>query len=285
MTNRSIFAGIPLVVSVNVDIETLDAERAGEAGLFGRYSYGRYGAREGFWRLAEVLRSTGVKATFFVDPADCRRNPDVVEAIMADGHEIGLYGRAMTAFGQYDEAARAALVEGREALAALTGTAPLGWRSMNGMVSREVLLDLARAGFTYESSALDDDWPYLMADGDLKLTQLPVAEYLKDSTFYVGHHTHERVRKAWQEELDAIVADDGYIHLVLHTRGDHGSGRADRARIVADFIERALRQPGVIPMRCDEIAALCMAKATPETFLGEIGKPRAEPQAMSSLPI
>ena len=88
--STTIFAGVPLVVSVNVDIETLDSERAGEAGLYGRYSYGRYGAREGFWRLSEVLKASAVKATFFLDPADARRNPEIVEAISADGHEIGL---------------------------------------------------------------------------------------------------------------------------------------------------------------------------------------------------
>jgi len=285
MTAMSMFGGIPLVVSVNVDIEVLDAERAGEAGLFGRYSYGRYGSREGFWRLAEVLRTASIKATFFVDPADALRNPDVVETIAQEGHEIALYGRAMSTLGGYTEAMGIAIAEGREKLAKLTGVTPTGWRSMNGMVSRETLLDLARMGFTYESSALDDDWPYLMTQGELRLVQLPVAEYLRDSTFFAGHHTHERVRKAWKEELDAIVADDGYIHLVLHTRGDHGSGRADRARIVAEFIDRALRLPGVIPMRCGDVAAVCMAKAKGETFLGELSKPNADPKPLAALPI
>lgn len=285
MTDGPVFEGTPLVVSVNVDIETLDAERAGPAGLYGRYSYGRYGAREGIWRLLDVFRTEAVRATFFVDPADAARHPEVIEAIAGGDHEIALYGRAMSRLGGYDEAGRAALVEGRDALAGLTGKAPSGWRSTNGLVVRETLLDLARAGFSYESSALDDDWPYLMVQDDLKLVELPVAEYLRDATFYAGHHTHERVRKVWREEFDAIRSEGGYVHLVLHTRGDHGSGRADRARVVAEFLDRARRAPGVVPMRCDEIAAACRARARPDTFLAEIVKPRADPHPMDSLPI
>lgn len=279
------FSATPLVVSVNVDVESLDAERAGTAGLFGRYSYGRYGAREGIWRILEVFRAEGVRVTFFVDAGDAGRHPEIVEALLADDHEIAVYGQAMEKSGTYGDDARERLSRDRETVARLTGTAPTGWRASNGLVARATLLDLADAGYGYDSSAVDDDWPYLMEGEGRQLVELPVAEYLRDATFYAGHHTHERVRKVWREEFDALHAEGGYVPLVLHSRGDLGSGRADRARIVADFLNRAARFPGVSVMRCDEAAAACRASATPEGFLSEIVKPRADPQRGGALPI
>lgn len=56
MSARHEIAPCPVTVSVNVDVESLDARNAGEAGLFGRYSYGRHGACEGLWRLLNVFR-------------------------------------------------------------------------------------------------------------------------------------------------------------------------------------------------------------------------------------
>jgi hypothetical protein len=42
MTQRGSLADCPAVIGINIDIESLDAESSGNAGLFGRYSYGRY---------------------------------------------------------------------------------------------------------------------------------------------------------------------------------------------------------------------------------------------------
>lgn len=271
----------PLVVSVNVDVESLDADRAGEAGLFGRFSYGRYGAREGIWRLLEVFRIEGVNVTFFVAPEDAARHPRLIEAIVEGGHELSVYGQAMDA-GAPVAAGR--IKAEREQFAKDVGVEPQGWRSVDGLLTRDTLRHLASAGYVYDSSAMDDDWPYLMQDGKLRLMELPIMEYLRDATFYAGHHTHRRVRKVWFEELAATYAEGGYVPLVLHSRGDHGSGRADRARIVSDFLNHAARLPGVSIMRCDQLAQ-SHAAAKAEGFLAEIPKPRAEPQRYSKLPI
>jgi peptidoglycan/xylan/chitin deacetylase (PgdA/CDA1 family) len=285
-TKEPLQQGHPLTVSVNIDVEWLDAEKAGGAGLYGRYSYGRYGARESIWRLLDVFNVEGVKVTFFISAADAGRHREILGAILADGHEISLLSKISGDAAGTGEVGLEAFAKEHSMLSELVGYAPKGWRAANGLLRVETLRNLSRLGYLYDSSAQDDDRPYVMSEDGAELVELPTFEYLKDSTFYASYHTHQRVRKIWREEFQAIYADGGYIPLTLHTRGDHGSGRAERARVVAEFLNYAARFPGVSVMRCDELAARWRDENnTRESFLAEIKEPQAERQALSVVPI
>lgn len=257
-------APCPVTVSVNLDVETFDARSAGAAGLFGRYSYGRYSAREGLWRLLNLFNEHAIRATFFVSADDAGRHGGLLEAVLNGGHEVAAQGEPI------DErkplSARLEILEkSRNVVASVTGRAPTGWRSSNGLLTRETLLELSQLGYTYDSSFQDDDHPYVFDCGNgRKLAELPVFDYLTDSTFYSGRHTPHRVRTVWFEEFEAMRAAGSYLHLVLHSRGDIGSGRAVRARVVADFLAYISKQPGVRFYRCDEIAALYASQRAAE---------------------
>lgn len=255
-----ILANCPVVVTVNLELESRDARLAGAAGLFGRHSYGRYGAREGVWRLLETFRSEAVKATFFADAADTMRHRPLLEAILQDGHEVAVLGVVLAEAGSER---LEALAEARDVLAVATGAAPLGWRAADGLVGPATLPELARLGFAYDSSFQDDDQPYVLADDSGRtLVELPVFEYLTDATFYGNLHSSERVRTVWREELAAMYAARSYIHLTLNARGDIGSARAVRAQVVADFIAQAARLPGAAFYRCDQLAKAWSAATT-----------------------
>ncbi len=250
-------APCPVVVSVNVDVDTVDAEAAGEAGLFGRYSYGRYGAREGLWRLLNVLRDAGVKATFFVGLDDALRHPALIEAIAGDGHELAAQGVTVPTDAPLAAADPAPVSRAAAQWHAIAGAPLRGWRAANGLLSLDTLRQLAALGLTYDSSFEDDDRPYVFSDGDgCRLAELPVFGTLSDAPFYAAKHGPARVRKVWDEECDALYDAGGYIHLTLHSRGDSGSARAVRAAVVADLLDRLARRPGVKFYRCDALADL-----------------------------
>lgn len=265
MSGGDAIGGCPVVVTVNLDAETLDAEAAGAAGLFGRYSYGRYGTREGVWRILNLLADAGVAATFFVSADDAGRHAALLRDIAAEGHEIAAQGSPISAKapkgpGDLDVPARA-----RAAIEAACGVAPIGWRCTNGLVTADLLRELARLGYAYDSSFQDDDWPYAIeAGGARPLVELPVCDYLTDATFYAGRHAPERFRKVLFEEFDAIHAAGGYIPLTLHARGDTGTARAVRAMVVADFLAHVAPRPGVRFHRADRLAALVAASMAPE---------------------
>jgi len=253
MSNVNEVSSCPVVVGVNVDIETIDAANAGAAGLLGRYSYGRYGVREGIWRLFDVFTETNIHATFFVIPEEVARYQDLLRVIHDKGHEIAVRGRVCASVGAAETIDQ--LGYDLEALKRLTGITPVGWRAVNGLVTEATLPALAELGYQYDSSSQDDDTPYVMSNGkDSTLVELPIFDYLTDSTFYTHRHTQARVAKAWFEEAHAQYCAGGYINLTLHSRGDVGSGRPPRARMVADFLREIGRRPGVAFYRADQLA-------------------------------
>lgn len=256
-------APCPVVVTVNVDVESNDAELAGAAGLFGRYSYGRYGAREGLWRLLNVFKDVGVRATFFISADDAARHGALLEAILGDGHEVAAQGSVVKESQPVGPADLELLARSNEVLTSAVGIPPRGWRSSNGLLTCDSLTELSRLGFRYDSTFEDDDMPYVLNGGEgRKLAELPVFQYLTDAPFYAARHSHERVRKVWFEEFDAMYGAGTYIHLTLHSRGDTGSSRAVRAQVVADFLAYISARPGVRFYRCDELARLCADQAT-----------------------
>ena len=249
-------AACPAMVGINVDVDSLDAGNAGKAGLFGRYSYGRYSVREGIWRLMDTFEELGVAGTFFVIPQDIARHSYVLDAILGAGHELAVRGYVRAQSGAQETLDR--LATDREALQRLTGQAPAGWRAANGIVTEATLPALAKAGYVYDSSFQDDDAPYVMrgVPPDAGLVELPVFDYLTDAVFYTHRHTDVRVAKAWHEEAHAQYCAGGYINLTLHSRGDVGSVRPPRARAVADFLREFAGRPGVTFYRGDALADL-----------------------------
>ena len=70
-----------VLVTVNLDAESVDLHETTRDNLFGRFSYGRYGMRAGLERLLDEFRGLGLKTTFFVPGLDAENNPRAVESI------------------------------------------------------------------------------------------------------------------------------------------------------------------------------------------------------------
>lgn len=254
-----------VAVTVNFDAESVDLHEAGPASLYGRFSYGRYGMRAGVWRLLDVLRAQRVRATFFVPGLDAESHPEAIEAILRDGHEIGARGYAFEDHSKLGAQERTVLERAHNALTAITGTAPVGWRAPFGLLSRDTFAHLTDLGYRYDSSFQDDDYPYVVrCVSGRELVELPSFQCLDDSTLYNLRHSHIRVLKLWKEEFAAMYAAGHFINLTLHPRGDYGSGRAIRAQVVDEFLTYVARHPGVHFTTCGELAAW-WKQAHPET--------------------
>lgn len=265
----------PVAVTINVDIEWGDINAAGAAGIFGKYGYGRYGMREGFWRLLDMLRVESVPATFFVASDDAERHPGVVAEILSAGHEVAALGKILAKPEDDGPGAVAEIARAREVLTRIAGQAPMGWRSANGLITPEALLALADQGYSYDSNFENDDVPYLFAEGGRRLVELPVFGYLTDATFYGAYHGPARVAKVWAEEFEALRDAGGYVNLSLNLHGDYGSARAPRVAVVAEFLNHIGRQPGTGFMRCADLAAAVLADPAcqGEAFPGDLPAP------------
>jgi peptidoglycan/xylan/chitin deacetylase (PgdA/CDA1 family) len=242
--------------SVNFDAEVFDLKTTTEDRLFGRFSYGRYGVRAGLPRLMAMLERRGIAATVFVTASDAKRHPDALRTLHAAGHEIAARGMDLSPLPSLGADERKALESCREAIAQVTGTAPLGFRAAGGELSSQTLGHLAELDFGYDSSFQDDDFPYLVAPtADTRLVEIPTVHALDDSLPFSARHTHARVFQIWREEFDALHAEGCLVPLTIHLRGDVGSTRAARIAALEHLLEHMAAQPGVCFMTGAQLAA------------------------------
>jgi peptidoglycan/xylan/chitin deacetylase (PgdA/CDA1 family) len=82
------------VLTVNVHGLGPEAATVPEEELFGGLAHGRYAYRIGLSRLLDMLRRTGVPATFFWPVFEAERCRPLIERCLAEGHEIASHRNA-----------------------------------------------------------------------------------------------------------------------------------------------------------------------------------------------
>ena len=244
-------------ITINFDGESVEQRTLPGQPVWGRYSYGRYGAQLGVHRILAALARYDVKATFFIPGFDADRYPAAMEAIAKGGHEIAGRGYAYEDFSLLaPEDQEAVLQRSEETLTRVFGAKPLGFRAPDLLMTIETRRILAARGYRFDSSFCDDDVPYAVADDKgNKLVELPHFHTTAvDRHYYQVHRSPLVVRDAWLEELSAMHEVGGLFNLAIHPRGDYGTGRAVRVRSLLDLLQTLRETPGVWVATCGEIA-------------------------------
>lgn len=225
----------------------------------GVLSQGLYGPKVGVALILDVLRSHGVKASFFVPGINVERHREVLELIAAGGHEIAVHGYTHTA-----PALLSREEEGRELdraydNVASLGKPPLGYRSPSWDVSDSTLDLLEAKGILYASNFMDDLRPY--RHPGRRLVELPIQWILDDWPHfeYSGagidsvktiRSTHE-VEEIWIEEFEGIRHLGGSFILTMHPQI---SGRPSRVALLDRVISHVEACDDVWLTTCAEIA-------------------------------
>lgn len=237
------------------------------AGWLDVMSHQAYGPRTGVPRLLRLLERQRIRATFFVPGYTAERWPEVVRAIRDAGHEIGHHG-------YLHEGARAApdleteerwLLRGLEALDAVAGVRPIGYRAPMWELSYRLPALLAAHGFRYDSGLMDADHPYRLAvgpePGAPSIIELPghwslddwePYNYLPGITGSGVIASPLEVIARWTLELEALVEAGGLFMLTNHP---FISGRASRAVALESLMQRARSIDGLWIASAEEIAA------------------------------
>ena len=109
--------------------------------------------------LLALLDELGVRATFFVLGMAARSPPDLLEKVVAGGHEIGCHGDAHLPVNSQSAPEFASdLRAARTTIEQLTGHTPVGYRAPAFSITREVpwAYDvLVEEGFSYDASQHD----------------------------------------------------------------------------------------------------------------------------------
>jgi len=133
-------------------------------------------SHDGMMRVLDVLSQTGIRATMFITWYFAEHCPDVMDRMIADGHEIASHGMNHTHFEP------AHLEQSRHLLEQRSGQRVVGFRMARlAPVKKE---DILKAGFQYESS-LNPIWlpgrysnlgqPLLPFKEDCGLRQYPIS--------------------------------------------------------------------------------------------------------------
>ncbi|MBV9004429.1 MAG: polysaccharide deacetylase family protein [Solirubrobacterales bacterium] len=137
--------------------------------------------------LLDLLDELHARATFFVLGMAARTHPDLLEAVVARGHEIGCHGDAhLPVLGQTPQEFAADLRAARSTIEQLTGSRPIGYRAPAFSIPRDARWAyevLEAEGFAYDSSQHEspagrgaDVAPYeLELPNGQTLWELPVA--------------------------------------------------------------------------------------------------------------
>jgi peptidoglycan/xylan/chitin deacetylase (PgdA/CDA1 family) len=235
------------------------------AGQLDVMSHQAYGPRTAVPRLLRLLDRQGIRATFFIPGYSAERWPDGVRSIRDAGHEIAHHGYLHEGSRGADAATEERrLLRGFEALEAVAGVRPVGYRAPNWELSYALPAILARHGIRYDSGLMDADHPYRLAvspePGAATIVELPAHWALDDWEAYnylpgitgsgvIGSPADVVAR--WTLELDALVPEGGLFMLTNHP---FVSGRASRAAALEGLIEHARAIDGLWIATCAEIA-------------------------------
>jgi peptidoglycan/xylan/chitin deacetylase (PgdA/CDA1 family) len=236
-------AAVAVAISFDSDHETIPL-RDGETSP-GLLAAGEYGARAAVPRILRLLADLEVPASFFMPGVSALLHPQEVEAYVAGGHEVAVHGwihERNTLLGHDDELE----LTGRalDTLERLSGTRPTGIRTPSWDFSDHTLDVIRELGFTYDSSLMADDEPYLIvADGeDTGIVEIPV-EWIRDDAPYFMMQRYSGLRpympprsalQIWIDEFDAARAEGGLFQLTLHP---HVIGHRSRLVVLRALLE------------------------------------------------
>jgi peptidoglycan/xylan/chitin deacetylase (PgdA/CDA1 family) len=204
-----------------------------------RGEFGLVGAR----RILALLKSSGIRATWFVPGFTIESHPAACEAVVQDGHEVAHHSWAHVPPAQQSrEEEEADLVRANEAIARLTGRKARGYRSPSWDLSENTIDLLLAHGFRYDSSLMGADyWPYRARRGDLAelgkpfgfgaetaLIEMPISWSLDDyphfefvrtpTTVLPGLQSARRVMETWRDEFSYMqrTVEWGVLTYTMH---------------------------------------------------------------------
>jgi peptidoglycan/xylan/chitin deacetylase (PgdA/CDA1 family) len=229
-------------------------------------SHQAYGPLTGMPRILALLARRGVRATFFCPGFTAERYPDLLRRVRDEGHEIAHHGYLHESVAGMTVAQEATMIDkGLDALEKVLGERPVGYRAPMWETTYATAGLLLDRGFLYDSSLMDGEMPYVLAEGQQEgarsVVEIPVHWALDDWEQYAylpdvfGSGLIEDPEKAlsmWSADLTAIHEDGSCFTLTNHP---FLSGRPARIRALDRLVAQMQELPGLWIASADEIAA------------------------------
>lgn len=216
-----------------------------------------YGSRAGVWRVLRLFRERGLPLTVFGVAQALARNPAVVEAMLADGHEIAGHGWRWLSYQDVaEDTEREHLARAVTTIQALTGQPLLGWYTGRDSPNTRRLV-AEHGGFLYDADSYADDLLYWEQVSGKAHLVVPYTLDTNDMRFAVpgGFPSGEQFFAHLRDAFDCLYAEGADIPKMLSV-GLHCRliGRPARMPALARFLDHALAHPDVWVARRVDIA-------------------------------
>lgn len=174
---------VVLTVDYN-DIHGILTQAPEVAGRDKTLSVWRYGSQRGVERLLGLFAELGVSSSWCIPGIVAEENPGHIQAIQAGGHEIACAGYRHQNYDNLTLAEQSAdIAQGCEALAALTGVRPTGFRIPAGNGAPGFIEALRDHGIRWSSSWRGDDLPFAHPTAP-EVIELPLHYELEDEPYF-----------------------------------------------------------------------------------------------------
>ena len=224
-------------------------------------SMGRYGPTVAIPRILETYRRLELKQSFFIPGWCVEQYPGAIEAILEGGHEIGHHGYLHEDPTEHSASEQRYWFERAiESHQRIAGATPKGYRAPVYNVNQCVIDLLIEHGFSYDSSLMADDIPYMMKTSEGSLVELPVhwgtddwppfAHYSEIGYMMPVKGPSAGVEPFW-EEFEAHYEAGGFWIAIWHP---FLTGRLARWRQVERWLEGVLERGDVWFASLGEIA-------------------------------
>jgi peptidoglycan/xylan/chitin deacetylase (PgdA/CDA1 family) len=228
----------------------------------------QYDVLEGVPRILRILDKYGVKATFPTCGLTCEWYPDLIKEIAAGGHEVAVHGFHHVPLLQLDpDGERAEIERATEAVAAVIGEQPKGWRCPLYSITEHTLDFLRDFGYVWDSDFHDQDFPYVLSKDGRTIVEIPAGHddwtlylMLGPGTIQMGgtpYGTADGVLGTMKAEFDILYeesADEPRVfQFCMHPKI---TGRPFRAAVLDRLIAYLQEHDGMWFPTCAELAAL-----------------------------
>lgn len=247
------------LVSVDVDahVPYMWAHRDAVPDRLGTLEIRRFGPRTGLYRLLDLFRSQGVRASFYVPGLTAETYPEMLDAILDGGHELGLHGYFHEIVADVSDAEfTGALEASLDLFQRRAGIRPVGFRSPAWEMTPFMLAELRRLGLAYDSSLSGFDHPYEIND----VVEIPVQWATDDAIFFKfegggrdkwPYQSGRAVLDDWLSEWRMLRRFGGLFTLTVH---DWISGRAQRLGLLETLLDTILADDAAWVAPAAEIA-------------------------------
>jgi peptidoglycan/xylan/chitin deacetylase (PgdA/CDA1 family) len=169
-----------------------------------------YGNRVGVWRIMEVLRKHGIRASVNLNSDICEQHPQIVRAAMELGWEFLGHNEtnAVWLSELNPEEERNVISRSLARISETTGKKPVGWLG-SGLAETWHTLDyLLAEGIRYVADWVNDDQPYFMKIGGKRLVSIPYSYEINDAPFiYYRNGTVDDFELAIRRQFDTLYAE------------------------------------------------------------------------------